>query len=63
MKDYPPEKIRNVALVGHSGTGKTSLAEGLMFAAGATNRARRWQDYHFYEVMSRPCVTFLYIDA
>ena len=26
MKTYPPEKIRNVALVGHSGSGKTTLA-------------------------------------
>src|SRR5438105_6539731 len=38
MKDYPAENIRNVALVGHSGTGKTSLAEALMLAARATNR-------------------------
>jgi elongation factor G len=45
MKDYPAEKIRNVALVGHSGTGKTSLAEGLMFAAGATNRLGRIEDH------------------
>jgi elongation factor G len=45
MKDYPPEKIRNVALVGHSGTGKTSLAEGLMFAAGATNRLGKIEDH------------------
>jgi len=45
MKDYPAEKIRNVALVGHSGTGKTSLAEGLMFAAGATNRLGKIEDH------------------
>jgi elongation factor G len=45
MKDYPPDKIRNVALVGHSGTGKTSLAEGLMFAAGATNRMGKIEDH------------------
>ncbi|MDK1017874.1 MAG: elongation factor G [Actinomycetota bacterium] len=38
MKVFPPEKIRNVALVGHSGSGKTTLAEALLFRAGAITR-------------------------
>src|SRR5919198_5554960 len=31
-------KIRNVAVVGHRGTGKTSLVEAMLFQSGAVNR-------------------------
>jgi len=38
MSAVEPGKIRNVAVVGHRGTGKTSLVEAMLFQAGATNR-------------------------
>ena len=38
MKPTTPDKIRNVALISHGGAGKTSLAEAMLFDAGAIAR-------------------------
>ncbi len=44
MKEYSADLIRNVALVSHSGSGKTSVAEALMFVSGASHRFGRVDD-------------------
>ena len=41
MKRYKAEAIRNVAIAGHGGTGKTSLVEAMLFDAGAIERLGR----------------------
>ncbi|MGI6296888.1 MAG: elongation factor G [Armatimonadota bacterium] len=44
MKTYPINDIRNVALVGHQSTGKSSLAEAMLYASGAISRMGRIDD-------------------
>src|SRR5512137_570697 len=44
MKVYDAPSILNLALVGHGGSGKTSLASALLFDAGAVNRLGRVED-------------------
>ncbi|MCE5285046.1 MAG: elongation factor G [Pelosinus sp.] len=38
MKEYKSDKLRNVGIVSHGGAGKTSLAEAMLFNAGAISR-------------------------
>ena len=38
MKQYNPQDIRNVGVVGHGGAGKTSVAEAMLFLSGVNDR-------------------------
>jgi elongation factor G len=59
IKDYPAEKIRNIALIGHGGSGKTMAAELMLFISGTTNRVGKIEegstvsDYHADEIERR----------
>jgi len=44
MKEYHTKQLRNIVLLGHGSSGKTSLAEAMLFASGAVNRMGRVED-------------------
>ncbi len=44
MKQYDAKKILNIALAGHSGSGKTSVAEAMLYVAGASDRLGKISD-------------------
>ena len=44
MNVYTTDKIRNVVLLGHGGSGKTSLAEAMAYLSGITSRMGKVSD-------------------
>lgn len=44
MKKYDSTKIKNIAIAGHAGSGKTSLTEALLFKSGTTDRLGKIAD-------------------
>ena len=44
MKGYKADTIRNIALLGHSGTGKTTFLEAALLATGVINRLGKVED-------------------
>lgn len=56
MKDYALDRIRNIAMIGHGSSGKTSLTSAFLFDAGETSRLTKVQkgntitDYDLEEI-------------
>ncbi len=44
VQSFETERIRNVAILGHAGSGKTTLVDAICFAAGSSNRKGRVED-------------------
>ena len=44
MQVDSPERLRNVAIVGHNDSGKTTLASAMLYTGGATSRLNRVED-------------------
>ncbi len=70
MNVYQPKKIRNIALLGHAGSGKTTLAETMLFESGTIKRrgsveeSNTVSDYHPIEKEKQKSVfsSYMHLD-
>ena len=46
VQEYPTERIRNIAVLGHGGSGKSTLVDALCFVAGTSKRRGNPADGH-----------------
>lgn len=44
MKIYSTEKLRNISIIGHGGSGKTTLTESMLYSSGAVQRIGKVED-------------------
>ena len=69
MPDYKSEQIRNVSVIGHAGTGKTSFCEAVLFSSGVTNRmgsvseGNSTSDYHEDEIEKQMSINSAVMNA
>ena len=52
MQVYRTEKIRNVAILGHGGAGKTTLVEGMAYLSGITSRLGNVNENTYQEMFN-----------
>ncbi len=63
MKDFSADAVRSIALIGHGGAGKTTMAESILYVAGATTRLGKVEegntvsDYHSDEIERQISIT------
>ena len=54
MKQYKLQDIRNIGFVGHGGSGKTSLAESVLYLTGVSERLGKTGDTVSYTHLTQP---------